>query len=109
LFLTEQSHRIILLITVPSGQGASAEQTSRDWITTNAGEARFRPGVGLDPGADSKVYHVDRMSQEIRIVELAHRAGNGIWDVGVSRDSAGWTAEFRIPFQTLRFQVGEDT
>src|SRR4029077_19422382 len=22
---------------------------------------------------------------------------NGVWDVAVSRDSAGWTAEFRIP------------
>src|SRR5205814_1444402 len=29
---------------------------------------------------------------------------NGIWDVAVSRDAAGWTAEFRIPFQTLRFR-----
>ena len=28
---------------------------------------------------------------------------NGIWDVAVSRDTAGWTALFRIPFSTLRF------
>jgi hypothetical protein len=28
---------------------------------------------------------------------------NGIWEVAVARDSAGWTAEFRIPYQTLRF------
>lgn len=34
---------------------------------------------------------------------------NGIWEVGVSRDSAGWTAEFRIPFQTLRFHAGGKT
>jgi Domain of unknown function (DUF5916)/Carbohydrate family 9 binding domain-like len=34
---------------------------------------------------------------------------NGIWEVGVSRDSTGWTAEFRIPFQTLRFHAGGDT
>src|SRR3989449_2682887 len=33
---------------------------------------------------------------------------NGIWDVVVTRDSAGWTAEFRIPFRTLRFYRGED-
>ncbi len=32
---------------------------------------------------------------------------NGIWDVAVSRDAAGWTAEFRIPFRTLRFPHGE--
>src|SRR5437762_1567829 len=31
---------------------------------------------------------------------------NGIWDVAVSRDSAGWTAEFRIPLLALRFHAG---
>ena len=33
---------------------------------------------------------------------------NGIWDVAVTRDSAGWTAAFRIPFSTLRFHGGAD-
>ena len=33
---------------------------------------------------------------------------NGIWQVATSRDSAGWTAEFRIPFQTLRFHDQRD-
>ena len=33
---------------------------------------------------------------------------NGIWDVSVTRDGAGWTAEFRIPFSTLRFHGGPD-
>jgi Domain of unknown function (DUF5916)/Carbohydrate family 9 binding domain-like len=31
---------------------------------------------------------------------------NGIWNVAVSRDSGGWSAEFRIPFRTLRFHRG---
>jgi hypothetical protein len=31
----------------------------------------------------------------------------GVWDVAASRDAAGWTAEFRIPFRTLRFHPGE--
>jgi hypothetical protein len=31
---------------------------------------------------------------------------NGIWEVAVSRDSLGWTGEFRIPFRTLRFRRG---
>ena len=31
---------------------------------------------------------------------------NGVWDVAVSRDPAGWTAEFRIPFLALRFHEG---
>src|SRR3989442_14445569 len=30
----------------------------------------------------------------------------GIWQVAVSRDSAGWTAEFRIPVLALRFHAG---
>ena len=33
---------------------------------------------------------------------------NGIWDVAVSRDRAGWTAEFRIPLLALRFHAGTD-
>jgi len=31
---------------------------------------------------------------------------NGIWDVAATRDSLGWTAEFQIPFATLRFHPG---
>src|SRR5216110_3388412 len=31
---------------------------------------------------------------------------NGVWEVAVSRDSAGWTAEFRIPLLALRFHAG---
>ena len=30
---------------------------------------------------------------------------NGIWDVAVWRAPGGWTAEFRIPFRTLRFRA----
>ena len=34
---------------------------------------------------------------------------NGIWDVATTRDSLGWTAVFRIPFRTLRFEAGRGT
>ena len=34
---------------------------------------------------------------------------NGVWDVAVSRDSAGWTAELRIPLLALRFHAGTST
>ncbi len=37
-------------------------------------------------------------------VDDANENWNGIWDVVVTRDSSGWTAEFRIPFRTLRFR-----
>ena len=40
--------------------------------------------------------------------EEFNRNWNGIWDVAVTRDSAGWTAEFRIPFRTLRFHDGRE-
>lgn len=38
--------------------------------------------------------------------EDANRDWNGIWEVVARRDSLGWSAEFRIPFQTLRFRPG---
>src|SRR5437867_2335421 len=47
---------------------------------------------------DAQLVGIDNLNQD----------WNGIWDVVVTRDSAGWTAEFRIPFRTLRFHRGED-
>lgn len=32
---------------------------------------------------------------------------DAVWDVKVSRDPAGWTAEFRIPFSQLRFNPSD--
>ena len=32
---------------------------------------------------------------------------DGIWFVATARDSAGWSAEFQIPFRTLRFHSAE--
>ena len=34
---------------------------------------------------------------------------DAVWDVSVSRDAQGWTAEFRIPFSQLRFTPSETT
>src|SRR4029079_5144246 len=34
---------------------------------------------------------------------------NGIWDVAATRDSLGWSAEFHIPFRTLRFRAGSSS
>ena len=33
---------------------------------------------------------------------------DAVWDVAVSRDATGWTAEFRIPLSQLRFASGAD-
>jgi hypothetical protein len=32
---------------------------------------------------------------------------DAVWEVATSVDSAGWTAEFRIPFSQLRYRAGE--
>ncbi len=32
---------------------------------------------------------------------------NAVWDLAVTRDEAGWHAEYRIPFSTLRFTADE--
>jgi hypothetical protein len=42
---------------------------------------------------------------EITLQDDADENWNGVWQVAASRDSAGWTAEFRIPFRTLRFHA----
>src|SRR6266496_4541514 len=47
---------------------------------------------------DAQLVGIDNLNQD----------WNGLWDVVVTRDSAGWTAEFRIPFRTLRFHRGDD-
>src|SRR6266566_2687128 len=46
---------------------------------------------------DAQLVGIDNLNQD----------WNGIWDVVVTRDAAGWTAEFRIPFRTLRFLRGK--
>src|SRR5467141_2321716 len=42
-------------------------------------------------------------------VDYLNESWNGIWEVAVSRDTAGWTGEFRIPFRALRFHAGTNT
>ena len=33
---------------------------------------------------------------------------DGVWSVATNQDAAGWSAEIRIPFKTLRFERGRD-
>src|SRR5882762_11162535 len=42
-------------------------------------------------------------------VDDLNESWNGVWEVAVSRDAAGWTAEFRIPVLALRFRTGTNT
>src|SRR5882762_11243794 len=39
-------------------------------------------------------------------VDALNDSWNGVWEVAVSREAAGWTAEFRIPVLALRFRTG---
>src|SRR2546425_12200748 len=40
---------------------------------------------------------------QFSVVDDLNENWNGVWDAAVSRDSSGWTAEFRIPLLALRF------
>src|SRR5256884_161101 len=56
----------------------------------------IRAPVTLDGRLDEPFWAVDDLNE----------TWNGVWDVAVWRDSAGWTAEFRIPLLALRFHAG---
>ena len=47
------------------------------------------------------------LDAQLDVSEGGNKNWNGIWDVRTTRDSLGWTAEFRIPFSTLRYHPGE--
>lgn len=40
---------------------------------------------------------------EVKIINTDDNSWDPVWDVATSVDSAGWTAEYRIPFSQLRF------
>jgi Domain of unknown function (DUF5916) len=76
-----------------------ADLTVDDYVTILIDSFRDRRGAFLfrtNPNGamwDAQLTGSDNVNQN----------WNGIWDVSVARDSVGWTAEFRIPYQTLRF------
>lgn len=51
-------------------------------------------------GVQKDVLHFDDSSEDVN--------WDAVWTVATSRDSAGWTAEFRIPLSQLRFSVAAD-
>jgi hypothetical protein len=40
---------------------------------------------------------------------MSDESWDAVWDVSVSRDARGWSAEFRIPFSQLRFNPADST
>jgi len=81
-----------------------ADLSSDDNVQLVIDSFRDRRGAfvfGTNPNGamwDAQLVGIDNLNQD----------WNGIWNVVVTRDSAGWTAEFRIPFRTLRFHRGGD-
>ena len=45
---------------------------------------------------------------EVKTIDQDDNSWDPVWDVATSRDSAGWVAEYRIPFSQLRFGSAED-
>jgi hypothetical protein len=71
--------------------------------------------VVLDPIADGRRgYYFEINAAAARLDGLISGAEDmstdwdGIWDAATRRTSDGWTAEIRIPAQTLRFSWGQD-
>jgi Domain of unknown function (DUF5916)/Carbohydrate family 9 binding domain-like len=44
---------------------------------------------------------------EVKTIQTDDNSWDAVWDVATSIDSAGWTAEYRVPFSQLRF--GKDS
>ncbi len=73
--------------------------------------------VGFDSFHDRRTAYLFGVNPAgVKIDKLFYDDGNGqddswdaIWDVATSRDSTGWTAEFRIPLGQLRYTPGNET
>jgi len=45
---------------------------------------------------------------EVKIIDTDDNSWDPVWEVATTVDSAGWTAEYRIPFSQLRFSSARD-
>jgi len=71
--------------------------------------------VVLDPIADGRRGYIFRINAAaarldglVSGAESMSTDWDGIWDAATRRTPGGWTAEIRIPTQTLRFKWGQD-
>jgi len=96
--LTQQDAFLIMLDTYHDRQNAFVFGTTpagieHDGQVTKEGEGGFGGPTGTGPGPSGQT-------------GTANLNWDGTWNVATSVDSAGWTAEFRIPFETLRYAGG---
>jgi hypothetical protein len=75
-----------------------------DWLTVmvdSYNDKRTGFGFIVNPAGVKYDYAISNDSNE-------DDAWDAIWDVAVSRDAEGWSAEYRIPFSQLRFAPSEN-
>src|SRR5207244_7267434 len=97
--LTQQDAFLSRLDTYHDRQNAFVFGTTpagieHDGQVTKEGEGGFGGPTGTGPGPSGQT-------------GTANLNWDGTWKVATSVDSAGWTAEFRIPFETLRYGRGK--
>lgn len=75
------------------------QRSPSDWIRIvidSYFDKRSAYEFGVNPvGVKTDRYHFNDSNSD--------DSWDAVWDVGVEKDAAGWTAEFRIPFSQLRF------
>ncbi len=96
--LKDQDAFVVMLDTYLDRQngfifGTTPAGIEHDGQVTKEGEGGFGGAVGTGAGASGQTGR-------------ANLNWDGTWRVATSVDSAGWTAEFRIPFETLRYAGG---
>jgi hypothetical protein len=97
--LTQQDALVIILDTYLDRQngfvfGTTPAGIELDGQVTKEGEGGFGGPLGTGAGTSG-------------VIGTANLNWNGTWKVATSVDSLGWTAEFRIPFETLRYGTGK--
>ncbi|MBI4513720.1 MAG: carbohydrate binding family 9 domain-containing protein, partial [Gemmatimonadetes bacterium] len=79
-----------------------------DWIIISFDNYRDRRTAyefALNPAGVQRDRHRFRDAESHDAIDLSWDA---VWDGAASRDSLGWTAEFRIPYSQLRFATGSE-
>ena len=97
--LKDQDAFVVMLDTFLDRQngfifGTTPAGIEHDGQVTKEGEGGFGGPMGTGPGASGQT-------------GSANLNWDGTWKVATAVDSAGWTAEFRIPFETLRYAGGK--
>ena len=67
-----------------------------------------RPPRVLVVEDDDAIAHVLQRSlrmegYEVKTIDVDDGSWDAVWEVATTVDSAGWTAEYRVPFSQLRF------